>query len=45
MGKDNTELAFPDYWNKRYIEEEGKEDTYEWFRDWQQIGRHIHGII
>ncbi|CAF9908994.1 MAG: hypothetical protein ALECFALPRED_005189 [Alectoria fallacina] len=37
MEKDSDELAFADYWNHRYVEKEG-EDTYDWFRDWEQLG-------
>ena len=38
MTKDVSELAFVDYWNHRYIENEGRENAYDWFRDWDQLG-------
>lgn len=36
---DCSKLAFPDYWNQKYSEEEeeGKKDVYEWYRNWQQL--------
>ena len=37
MGEDATELAFPEYWNRRYTEEEGKQDSYDWFRNWEHL--------
>ena len=37
MGENAAELAFPDYWNRRYTEEEGKQDSYDWFRTWEHL--------
>ena len=37
MEKAAAELAFPDYWNLRYLEEEGTRESYDWFRSWGQL--------
>lgn len=38
MAKDNVDLSFSDYWNHRYVEKEREGNTYDWFRDWEQLG-------